>query len=320
MKRRCFGGLLLAAALGTAALPAAHAQKTHTIVVGFSAGGSVDSTARLLAEQLSQQTGDNYIVENRTGAAGRIAINSVKRAAPDGSTLVLVPQGPMTLFPNTFAELDYEPRTDFTPIGRVVTQENVLVVANDVPVTNGAELKAWLQANPELANFGSPGTGTVPHFVGESVAQRLGVEMTNIPYKGSAMTANDVASGILKLGFMPAADALPLTRQGRMKIVATTGSERSPLTPEYPTMREIGIDFTLDGWFAVFGPANMDPARVEQLNQQITQAILDPSVKQRLAELGLNADPTTPEALAEQVEKERALWAEIVRETGFKPL
>ncbi|MGE4336463.1 MAG: Bug family tripartite tricarboxylate transporter substrate binding protein [Pigmentiphaga sp.] len=320
MKRRRFASLLLAAAVSCLAAPLALAQQTNTIIIGFAAGGSVDATARLLAEQLTKITGDTYIVENRTGAAGRIAINAVKRAAPDGKTLVLVPQGPMTLFPNTFASLDYEPRTDFTPIGRLVTQENVLVLANDVPATNGAELKAWLQQNPGLASFGSPGTGTVPHFVGEAVAHRLGVPMTNVPYKGSALTANDVASGVLKLGFMPAADALPLVRQGRMKILATTGAERSPLTPDYPTMREVGIDYSLDGWYALFGPAGMDPKLVESLNANVVKAMSEPSVVERLGTLALVAAPGSPTELTELVERERAEWAELVRETGFKPL
>lgn len=320
MKRRHFANLLLAAAVSCLAAPAALAQQTHTILVGFAAGGSVDATARVLAEQLTKITGDTYIVENRTGAAGRLAIQAVKRAAPDGRTLVLVPQGPMTLFPNTFASLDYEPRTDFTPIARLITQENVLAVANDVPATTGAELKAWLQANPGLANFGSPGTGTVPHFVGEMVARRLGVDMTNIPYKGSALTANDLASGIIKLGFMPAADAMPLYRQGRLKILATTGTERSPLTPDLPTMKEIGIDFSLDGWYALFGPAGMDAATVQALHANVVQAMNNPGVVERLAMLALESSPGTPEELRNLVETERGMWAEVVRETGFKPL
>lgn len=320
MKRRHFASLVMAGVLSCLTAPAALAQQTHTILVGFAAGGSVDATARLLAEQLTKLTGDTYIVENRTGAAGRLAIQATKRAAPDGRTLVLVPQGPMTLFPNTFASLDYEPRTDFTPIARLVTQENVLALASDVPATNGAELKAWLQANPGLASFGSPGTGTVPHFVGEMVARRLDVPMTNIPYKGSALTANDLAAGIIKLGFMPAADAMPLYRQGRIKILATTGTERSPLTPNLPTMRELGIDVTLDGWYALFGPAGMDPALVKSLHANVVKALNEPSVVERLATLALESSPGTPDELRDLVERERGMWAEVVRDTGFKPL
>ncbi len=306
--------------LSFAVLQPAWAEQTHTIVVGFAAGGSVDGSARILADQMQKITGDTYIVENRTGAAGRIAVQHTQRAKPDGTTLMLVPHGPMTLFPHLFTELGFDPAEDFTPIGRVVTYNYVLAAGNDVPVTSGEELREWAEKHPDQASFGSPGTGTIPHFIGETIGNRLGVDLTNVPYKGSALTVNDIVSGVIPLGTMPATEALPMAEAGRLKIVALSGSERSALTPDIPTMEEVGIDFALDGWFAVYGPAGMDDAVVAELNAAMREALENPDVIERLATMGLQAAPTTPEELARIQADEREVWREVVAETNFKPI
>ncbi len=317
---RPLGRLLAVAGLGAMLAAPAMAQQTHTIVVGFAAGGSVDSSARILAEQLQDITGDPYIVENRTGAAGRLAVQHTQRSDPDGTTLMLVPHGPMTLFPHLFTNLGFDPADDFTPISRVATLNYVLAAGIDVPVESGEDLKRWAEKNPGDASFGSPGTGTIPHFIGETIGNRLGVDLVNVPYKGSALTVNDVVAGVIPLGTMPATEALPMADAGRLKIVALSGSERSPLTPDIPTMEEVGIDFVLDGWFAVYGPAGMDDAVVDKLNAAMREALERPEVIKRFAEMGLNAAPTTSQELADIQANEREVWREIVEETGFKPL
>lgn len=319
MQRRIFGQLLVAGALAISA-GVALAQPANTIVVGFAAGGSVDGSARILANKLQEITGETYIVENRLGAAGRIAVTHTQRAEPDGHTLMLVPHGPMTLFPYLFTNLGFDPATDFSPISRVATLQYALVAGNDVPVKNGADLKKWATENPDKASFGSPGTGTIPHFIGEAVAKRLGVKLTNVPYKGSALTAKDIAAGVIPLGMMPVADALPLSKAGRLKIVATSGSERWPLTPDLPTMKEVGIDFVLDGWYAVYGPAGMEAAKVDTLNAAIRKALEDKDVIERFATIGLVAAPSTPAELSKIMVDESKVWGELVKETGFKPL
>lgn len=321
MQRRTFTQLALVAVLGSlAATPVLAQSGPATIVVGFAAGGSVDSSARLLAERLQQATGHPWIVDNRTGAAGRLAVGYTQRAKPDGKTFMLVPHGPMTLFPHLFTNLGFDPATDFTPIGRVATVDYVLVAANDVPVSTGQDLVKWATENPNLASFGSPGTGTIPHFIGETVANRLGIKMTNVPYKGSALTVNDVVAGIIPLGFMPLADALPMAKANRLKIVATSGQERSALAPQYPTMKEVGIDFVLDGWYAIYGPAGMGPAQVQALNANLAEALAQPEMTERFAGIGLTAASSTPEALAAIMAQERETWRQIVAETEFKPL
>ena len=321
MQRRSFTQLMLATAVaGLATSPVLAQSGPNTLVVGFAAGGSVDSSARLLAEQLQQATGEPWIVENRTGAAGRLAVGHTQRAKPDGKTLMLVPHGPMTLFPHLFTNLGFDPAKDFSPIGRVATVDYVLVAGNAVPITTGADLVQWAKANPNLASFGSPGTGTIPHFIGETVASRLGIQMTNVPYKGSALTVNDVVAGVIPLGFMPLADALPMAQAERLKIVATTGAQRSALAPQYPTMKEVGIDFVLDGWYGVYGPAGMAADQVQALNGNLSAALAKPELKERFASIGLTAAASTSGELSAIMADEREAWRKIVAETGFKPL
>lgn len=322
MSRRRFNklvaGVLMCA--GMTGLASAQDGAPNTIVVGFAAGGSVDGAARILAEQLRQITGENYIVENRTGAAGRLAVRHTQNANPDGRTLMLVPHGPMALFPHIFSNLGFNPATDFTPISRVATLDYALVAGNDVPVATGEDLKKWAGENPEQASFGTPGLGTIPHFVGEIIGSRLGVKLTSVPYKGSALTVNDVVAGVVPLGVMPMADAVTMANAGRMKVVGTSGKERSPLTPNYPTLNEVGIDYTLDGWYAVYGPAGMDPEAVKRLNAAIQEALQKPELIERFAAIGLKAAGSTPEELNRIREEETAMWRAAVDQTGFKPL
>lgn len=321
MRRRNFAQLVLAGACSVFALGPLHAQSnTNAIMVGFAAGGSVDSGARLLSDQLQRITGDVYIVDNRTGAAGRLAVGHTQRARPDGKTLMLVPHGPMTLFPHLFTNLGFEPLKDFTPVAQVAQVDYALVAANNVPASNSKELLEWVKANPSQASFGTPGTGTIPHFIGETVAKRMGVELLNVPYKGSALTVNDVVAGILPLGFMPLADALPMAKAGRLKVIATTGSQRSPLAPDYPTLKEQGVDFELDGWYAVYGPADMEPAKVASLTQAIKEALAMEDLQRRYADVGLTAAYRSPDELRELMSNELNMWGEVVKETGFKPL
>lgn len=321
MQRRTFSqaalGLALAGMTGSAW---AQPTPTTTIVIGFAAGGSTDSTARLVAEKLRQRLGRNFIVENKTGAAGRLAIDQTRRARPDGGMLMIVPHGPMTLFRHIYKNLSFDPFSDFAPISRITNLDYALVAGPKTPVDTADQLKAWAAASGAQANFGSPGTGTIPHFIGETIARRLGVKLTHVPYRGAAPAVADVMGGVLSLAVVPSADALQLAQAGRVKVVATAGAERSPLSPDVPTLREIGIDYDLTGWYAMYGPAGMDAALAGELNQALQQILREPDVVQTLAGLGLAAAPTTPEELTRIQREEDAMWQQVVRETGFTPL
>lgn len=322
MRQTTLGKLAIGLALCGISLGSAAAKlpDTATIVIGFSAGGSTDATARIIAEELRQETGTNFIVENKTGAAGRLAIEQTRRAPADGSMLMIVPHGPMTLFRHIYKDLSFDPFKDFTPISRITNLEYGLVAGNNVPVENADQLKAWAQKHGDETNFGSPGTGTIPHFIGELIGRRVGVSLTHVPYRGAAPTMADIMGGTLALGVVPSADALQLDKAGKLKVVATAGAERSPLSPDIPTLREVGIDYTLTGWYAMYGPAGMDPALVQELNSALSKILKKPTVVEKLANLGLAAASTTPEGLTAIQRDEDAVWEQVIKDTGFKPL
>ena len=289
------------------------------VLVGFAAGGSVDALGRMTADALSPVLGRTVVVENKTGAAGRLAVDAVMSAAPDGHTLLVAPQGPMTLFPHVFSKLNYDPGKDFSPITRLVTGDFALAVGPLSKTTDLAGFRAWLRSAGNDASFGSPGAGTLPHFVGLSIAQQLGTPMTHVPYQGSAKSMIDLAGGTIAAAVSPVTEPLELHKAGKIRIIATTGAKRSPFVPEVPTFKELGLDIEVPLWFAVYGPAGMPAELVERLRGAIDRALATPDAGQRLAKLGLSAAPLTPAALEDLRRKELAMWGPIVKASGFTP-
>jgi len=299
----------------------AHAQSgTTRVITGFAPGGSVDALARLTADSLGAATGSVAIVENKTGAGGRIAADHVKASAPDGLTLLVAPQGPMTLFTHVFKDkLNYDPARDFSPITRLVTADFALTVGPMTPARDLAGFRDWLRSNSDKAAFGSPGAGTLPHFVGLTAAQKLGVPMTHVPYRGSAMTMTDLAGGNIAAAVSPVTEALALHQAGRVRIIATTGADRSPFVPEVPTFKEQGVDLVVPLWFAVYGPAGLPPATVERLRAAIDAGFATADAKERLSKLGLVAAPLAPADLEALRVRESAMWGPVVEASGFTP-
>lgn len=298
----------------------AHAQAGATkIIVGFAPGGSVDTTARLVAEGLQRQLGRTFIVDNRAGAGGRLAPEQVARAAPDGQTLMLVPHGPMALFPALYRKLRYDPARDFTPIGQVVGYDYALIAHPSLEVPDAQALKRWLRGAGVRASYGSPGAGTVPHFLGVSVARALDIPMTHVPYRGAAPAMVDVVGGVIPLAFSPTADAAELAQAGKVRILATSGARRGSATPRIPTFKEYGIDVELAGWFALYGPAGMAKAQTEELQQALATVLAAPALRERLARLSLEAAAGTPAQLAALRQREQAFWAPLVQASGFTP-
>jgi len=324
VSRRCVGlALAMAgvAALGLAAPVAVMAQGAPVkVVVGFSPGGSVDALARMTADAVAAGTGRTAIVENKTGAGGRIAVDLVKSSPPDGNTLLVAPQGPMTLFTHVFKDkLNYDPAKDFTPITRLVTADFALTIGPMVPAKDMAGFRTWLRSAGDKAAFGSPGAGTLPHFVGISMAAQLGVPMTHIPYQGSAKSMLDLAGGTVAATVSPVTEALELHKAGKVHIIATTGAKRSPFVPDVPTFKELGIDLEVPLWFAVYGPAGVPPATVDTLRKAIDSALATPDAAQRLAKLGLVAAPLSPAELEALRQRESAMWGPVVKASGFTP-
>ena len=310
-------GLSLALVGGGASLWAQ--TPTTRVVVGFAPGGSVDALARLVADALQAGMGRTAIVENRTGAAGRLAVEQVKASPPDGSMLLLAPQGPMTLFPHVFRNLRYDPGKDFVPVSRVASADFALSIGPLVPAKDMKGLRAWLATAGDKASFASPGAGTIPHFVGVAFSRQIGVPMTHVPYRGSALSMNDLAGGNIAVAVSPVTEALELHKAGRVTIVATTGATRSPFVTGVPTLKELGIALEVPLWYAVYAPAATPPELVDKMRQAIHAALATPSAKERLARLGLVPSPSGSAELLAVQRRESDMWGPLVQASGFTP-
>ena len=316
MQRRTF---IATAAIGTLALRTAAQTSNARIVVGFAPGGSVDALARMTAEHIQSATQQSVIVENRTGAAGRLAIEQVKGAAADGQTLVLVPQGPMTLFTHVFRNLRFDPAKDFVPVSRIAGGDFALTIGPMVPSKDFAGFAAWLKTAGDKASYGSPGAGTLPHFIGVSIARAIGTPMTHVPYKGSALSMNDLAGGNVAATVSPVTEALELHKAGRVRIIATTGAARSTFVDGVPTLKELGVDVDVPLWFALYAPAATPPAVLDKLRAAVHAGLATPAAKDKLAALGLVPAPSSAAELLAIQARESAMWATVVKASGFTP-
>lgn len=321
MNRRHWLGTAGAITLAAGPLGRLHAQPNPSrVIVGFAPGGSVDALARMTADAVAAVNGRPAVVENRAGAGGRIALDLVKAAAPDGETLLVAPQGPMTLFTHVFKQqLKYDPARDFSPITRLVTGDFAFTLGPMSGARDLVSFRDWLKTAGAKATYASPGAGTLPHFVGVSVAQKFGIEMTHVPYQGSAKSMIDLAGGNVAAAVSPVTEALELHKAGKVRIVATTGAVRSPFTPDVPSFREQGIDLEVPLWFAVYGPAGVPAATVERLRAAIDKAFATTDAGERLGRLGLTAAPLTPAQLEALRQRESAMWGPIVAASGFTP-
>jgi len=318
--RRC---LLLA--LGLFALiapPVATAQTALKgplrIVVGFAAGGSSDIAARLIADKLKDELGQPVIVENKTGAGGRIAAEALKTAPADGTTLLLVPVVVPVLAPLVYRQLAYDPAKDFAPVTQIATYQFGYAVGANHPAKNVAELIAWMRANPTQANFGSPAPGSLPHFFGLAVGRATGVDMVHVAYKGGAPLATDLMGGQIPVGIDSLSDLVQLHRAGKIRIIATSGAARSPLLPEVATFREQGFpSIEGTGWIGIYAPAKTPKAIVEELSARIVKVVRLPDVRDRLLNLGYEPTGTTPEELSTIMAADTARWGPIIKASGF---
>jgi tripartite-type tricarboxylate transporter receptor subunit TctC len=237
MQRRHFTALAATAL----AAPAVLAQdRTLKILVGFPPGGSVDVIARLLADKLRVSLGQNVIVDNKPGAGGRVALNEIKKAAPDGLTVVLSPSGALVIQPWLFANLGYDPVKDFTPFRACTTFDFAVTAGPGAPAGDLKAVLAWMKANPTKANYATSGAGTVPHFAGLLLSQAAGVPMTHVAYRGGAPAAQDLIGGQVPLMVDTASETLEHHKAGKVRIVAVTGDARSKALPDVPTLKELG--------------------------------------------------------------------------------
>jgi tripartite-type tricarboxylate transporter receptor subunit TctC len=292
-------------------------SNTIRIIFPYAAGGSGDATARLLADKLQTRLGQTVLVENRTGGAGRIGVNAVKNAAPDGSTLLFTPFAAVTIYPFAYHSLDYDPFTDLAPITQVCTFDFALAVRSDFPAKTPQELVARLKANPASAQYGSPGAGALPHFFGLLFGRSAGVEMTHIAYKGTATALSDLLGGQIPMVSSTVSDFLELYRAGKIRVIATSGEERTTDLPDVPTFKESGIDIVGSGWYGMFAPARTPPDVVARLNAALEAALAQPDLKARISGFGLKPTGTSSAQLAAIQHADADKWGPIVKGSGF---
>lgn len=314
---------LFAVAIGAVATPlvapSAFAQNSSMlrVIFPFAAGGAGDAAVRLIADRMQAQLGRSLIVDNRTGAAGRIGVVAVKNAEPDGNTILFTPFAAVTIYPQVFKSIDYDPFTELTPIGQICTFDFAIAVKADHPAKTPKELVAWLKANPAKAQFGSPGAGALPHFFGLLVGQKAGVEMTHIAYRGGAPAVQDLVAGQIPMVSSTSSDFVELHQAGQIRVIATSGRERLPQLPDVPTFAESGMDIVGLGWYAMFAPAKTPPDVVDRLNKALVNAINQPDVKTRLQALGFVPTGTTPQQLGAIQKADAAMWAPVIKASGF---
>ncbi|GAC1606450.1 MAG: tripartite tricarboxylate transporter substrate binding protein [Ramlibacter sp.] len=315
--------LLLIVSLPVLLLPAAQAQtapwpsRPVKIVVTFPPGGAPDTLARILADKWGQALGQTFTVENKAGAGGTIGADFVAKSAPDGSTLVVGTVGTHAINPSLYANIPYNNIRDFTPISFLASTPNLLVVNNAVPARTVRELIDLAKKQP--LTFGSSGSGTSIHLSGEMFNTLAGVKMQHIPYKGRAQAVPDLVGGSITMIFDNMPSVLPLVQAGTVRAIAVTSAQRSPAAPGIPTIAESGLPlFEATSWFALLGPAGMARETQLRINAETAKVLALPDVKDKLAALGLDPAPGTPEALASLIQAETLKWSRVVKASGAR--
>jgi len=317
-------GLLRMLVVGAATLlaPAAGAQnyptRPITIIVPFGAGSATDTITRVIQPALSEALKQSIVVEDRPGADGAIAATYVARAAPDGYTLLMASNSPLSAAPFLVKNIAYDAVRDFTPIARTGSYTLMLVVNPKLPVNSVDELVAYAKANPGKLSFASGNTSGI--VGGETLKRWAGIDMVHVPYKSTPPALTDVIDGRVSMMFADLTTGLPHVQSHAVRALAVTRLKRSALVPDLPTMDEAGIKgFEMDSWAGLFGPANMPPAIVAQLNAEMRRVLDSPDVKKKMGIIGFEAFSSTPEELGAFVKVQLVNWGKMIKDAGLSP-
>ncbi|MBC7436416.1 MAG: tripartite tricarboxylate transporter substrate binding protein [Bdellovibrionales bacterium] len=287
------------------------------VLIGVPAGGTQDVLTRAMADSLRSTLGP-IILDNRGGAAGRIAVDVVKNAEPDGYTLLLGTAGMMTMFPSAYKSLSYDPVKDFIPIINAASFELAMTVHKDVPATTLAEFVTWAKAQGNKVSFASYGAGTPSHFLGEMLNRAAGLQMVHVPYRGSTPARQDVMGGQVQVYFDTVGGAITMLPGGRIKVLATSGAKRSPPMPAVPTFVELGYrEVIAAAWFSYYAPAKTPKLIVERLRAEFTRAVNSREVRQQLIVNGMYPVGDGPELLLKTMREDTDRWAKIMKATNF---
>ena len=320
-RRLLVAGVSAAVAAGfSTRLQSQTGAKLVRVMNGFPPGGSADIVTRLIADKLRGSYAATVIVENKPGGGGRTVLEQVRTAEPDGNTIVLTPTAMLTIFPHVFRKLGYDALRDFTAVGSAATFVTAVTAGPALPasVKTLPEFLEWAKQNPRDASYGSPGAGTSLHFVGTMLARHAGINLNHVPYKGAAPMIQDLLGGQIPVGMAPIGDAVQHARSGKLRVLATTGTQRSRFLPDVPTAREAGYaEVVAEDYFAFFVPARTPQDVIENLGRAIREALQSAEIRERMGQLGLDARSSTPAEMNDIVRAQFNAWAPVVKASGF---
>ncbi len=309
LKQLCLVAGLLAGSFAAQAFP----ERTVTLVVPFTPGSGSDIIARIIAPKLSERWKQAVIVDNKAGASGNIGAEAAAKAAPDGHTLLMA-INTLTMAPNLYKRVPFDPTTDFTPVMKMAVANFAIVVHPNIGAADLPGVIALAKAKPGQINFGSPGNGTPHHLAMELMKQQLGFDMLHVPYRGISNATTDLMGGQVQLMFASVHSMLPHVRSGRLRMLASTGATRSAVTPNVPVFREYGIEFmdAVDAWYAVLAPAKTSPELVKTLHRDVSAVLALPEVKEQMAAQGLVIQISSPEQLGSLIQSDSARWKKTI--------
>ena len=317
----CIAAAGLAAGVGpalAAQAPAEQPTRPVRLLVPFAPGGGADTLARIMTPKLSESMGQQWVVDNRGGAAGNIAAETVARATPDGSTVFMGFSTVLTVNPSLY-KLPFSVERDLQPVTLLATAQYILVVHPGVGAGTVKELIALMKQKPQTFNYASAGVGSPLHLAGELFQRRAGVQMTHLPYKGGGPAAAAVLSGEAQLIFGSVASSIPHVKAGKLKALATTGTQRSKVAPDVPTMAEAGLPgVEVTSWYAFMLPGGATAAAVSRLREHALKALGVPDVQQAMARQGLEPDTSTAQELAARIRRESKTWAEVIKAANIR--
>ncbi len=320
MDRRSFSAAL-AASLALPGMTRAQGAwpqgRNMRLIVPFAAGGATDIIARIVADKLGRMWECSIIVDNKGGAGGNIGTEAAARAEPNGETFLLVSVG-LATNPYLYPKLGYDPVADFAPVSLVAMVPNMLVAGNHLPANSVAELIAYGKANPGKLTYASSGVGTSIHLSGELFKKLTGVEMTHVPYRGSAPAIQDIMGGRVDIMFDNITSSLAQARGGALKGLAITTAKRSHFAPELPPIADTVPGYDVSSWFALFAPAKTPQDMVTRMARDTKLALSDPLVKSRLDALAAESVGSTPAELAAFLAKESDTWGRLIKDQGIR--
>jgi tripartite-type tricarboxylate transporter receptor subunit TctC len=306
------------AAGGVLAQTPAYPTKTIRMVIALAPGGGVDTTGRFIGQKLSTVWGQPVVADNRPGAGGAIAAEAVARAAPDGYTFLVTSAG-LSILPSIM-KMSFDPAKDLLPVTLAVISPGVMVVHPSIPVKNVKELIAFAKARPGELFYSSSGQGSAQHMAMALFTQMTGLEMTHVPYKGTAPSITDVVGGRIAVTVASVISTRPMFTSGKLRALAVVGAKRTPALPEFPTVAESGVPgFGVDNWYALFLPGGTDKGIAVKLQETVARILLEPDTRKLLLAQGLDAVASSQEEFARTYAGEIAKWAKVARAVGLQP-